>query len=100
MIVLLCRPEDGQSVESRMLRIQTQEVMDNKYGFERHKESTERLGWLINMHPVGLNIIQRKNSAFRVYTSSLGKLVSSLISINKGFNKAKIIGQHSSFALL
>ncbi|EDO36342.1 predicted protein, partial [Nematostella vectensis] len=39
------------SAESRMLRIQSQDVMDNKYGFERHKDATEKLGWLINMHP-------------------------------------------------
>lgn len=43
-------------MEARVLRIQTQDAMDNKYGFERHKDSTERLGWLINMHPVSLKV--------------------------------------------
>ena len=44
--------DDGSSAEARLLRIQNNEVYDNKYGFERYKEPVDRLGWLINMHPV------------------------------------------------
>ena len=35
-----------------MNRIQSNDVLDVKYGFDRYKESVERLGWLMNMHPV------------------------------------------------
>ncbi|XP_031567678.1 DNA polymerase epsilon catalytic subunit A-like [Actinia tenebrosa] len=71
--------DESQSAESRMVRIQTQEAMDIKYGFEKHKESSERLGWLINMHPtevldddkklisaVDLYFIQEDGDRFRI----------------------------------
>jgi len=37
------------------LRLQTSlenDAIDQKYGFNRHKGSTERVGWLLNMHSV------------------------------------------------
>lgn len=46
------RPDEGASTESRLNRIQSNDVLDVKYGFDRYKESVERLGWLMNMHPV------------------------------------------------
>ena len=34
------------------MRIQANELIDSKYGFDRYKDPADRLGWLINMHPV------------------------------------------------
>jgi len=45
------RPDEGSSSEARVLRIQSNDTLDVKYGFDRYKEPVERLGWLINMHP-------------------------------------------------
>ena len=50
--MLFYRPDEGSSTEARLLRIQNNEVFDNKYGFERYKDPVDRLGWLLNMHPV------------------------------------------------
>lgn len=46
------RPDEGASTEARVNRIQSNDVLDVKYGFDRYKDSVDRLGWLINMHPV------------------------------------------------
>lgn len=46
------RPDEGSSTEARVLRIQSNDTLDVKYGFDRYKEPVDRLGWLINMHPV------------------------------------------------
>ena len=48
------------------MRIQTNEVIDSKYGFERYKEPTERLGWLMNMHPVSTSVLFLKLTENRV----------------------------------
>lgn len=48
----LHRPDEGASTEARINRIQSNDVLDVKYGFDRYKDSVDRLGWLINMHPV------------------------------------------------
>ena len=37
---------------TRYQRAQRCDEMDKKYGYERHLEPVERMGWLINMHPV------------------------------------------------
>lgn len=42
------------SLEQRHNRITKIDAMDAKFGFERYKDPTERLGWLINMHPVSI----------------------------------------------
>ena len=47
---LYFRPSD--SSEKRAERAQINEQIDEKYGFYRHKDPMERVGWLINMHPV------------------------------------------------
>ncbi|CAH3120153.1 unnamed protein product [Pocillopora meandrina] len=74
------RPDDfGGSTETRVLRIQTNDTLDVKYGFDRYKEPIDRLGWLINMHPtevidddkklisaVDLYFIQDDGGRFRV----------------------------------
>ena len=49
---MLCRPDDGMSLDMRLSRMAKIEAMDAKFGFHSHKENVERLGWLINMHPV------------------------------------------------
>lgn len=46
------RQDESASIEARTLRIQANELIDSKYDFDRYKEPVERLGWLINMHPV------------------------------------------------
>ena len=46
------RQDESASTEARILRIQANALIDLKYGFDRYKEPVERLGWLINMHPV------------------------------------------------
>ncbi|CAB4010997.1 DNA polymerase epsilon catalytic subunit A, partial [Paramuricea clavata] len=43
--------DESNSMEARILRIQTNELVDSKYGFDRYKDPADRLGWLINMHP-------------------------------------------------
>ena len=48
----LHRPDEGASTEARINRIQSNDVLDVKYGFDRYKDSVDRLGWLVNMHPV------------------------------------------------
>ena len=51
------RPDEGSSTEARVLRIQSNDTLDVKYGFDRYKEPVDRLGWLMNMHPVSSNLI-------------------------------------------
>lgn len=53
------RQDEASSVEARTLRIQTNELIDSKYGFDRYKDPTDRLGWLINMHPVSRERLSR-----------------------------------------
>lgn len=73
------RPDEGSSTEARVLRIQSNDALDVKYGFDRYKEPVDRLGWLINMHPteiidddkklvsaVDLYFIQDDGGRFRV----------------------------------
>ena len=54
------------STEARVLRIQTNELVDSKYGFDRYKDPGDRLGWLINMHPVRYRSLHIQ--PFGVYT--------------------------------
>lgn len=51
-LIASSRPDEGSSTEARVLRIQSNDALDVKYGFDRYKEPVDRLGWLINMHPV------------------------------------------------
>lgn len=73
------RPDEGASTEARVNRIHSNDVLDVKYGFDRYKDSVDRLGWLINMHPteiidddkklisaVDLYFIQDDGGRFRV----------------------------------
>lgn len=41
--------------EFRLLQSLQNDSIDSKYGFDRVKDATERVGWLLNMHPVLLN---------------------------------------------
>lgn len=41
-----------QESDKRLQRSQQNDVIDRKFGFERYKDPKERVGWLINMHPV------------------------------------------------
>ncbi len=45
----------GDSTEKRAERAQKNELIDEKYGFVRHKDPVEKVGWLINMHPVSID---------------------------------------------
>jgi DNA polymerase epsilon subunit 1 len=44
----------SQESDKRLQRSQQNDVIDKKFGFERYKDPKERLGWLINMHPVSI----------------------------------------------
>ena len=37
---------------TRHARSQRSDEVDAKFGFERYLATTDRMGWLINMHPV------------------------------------------------
>ncbi|CAH1796227.1 unnamed protein product [Owenia fusiformis] len=39
------------ATDKRMKRALENDEIDSKYGFDRHKETNEKVGWLINMHP-------------------------------------------------
>ncbi|KAK2190703.1 hypothetical protein NP493_73g03008 [Ridgeia piscesae] len=56
------------SSEKRLQRSQFNDEIDVKYGFIRYKEAAEKIGWLINMHPVDiLNENKRLISAVDYY---------------------------------
>ena len=42
--------------DKRLQKSLENDHMDLKYGFKRYKESTERIGWLINMHSVSFEL--------------------------------------------
>ena len=42
---------------TRHARAQRSDEIDAKFGFERYLATTDRMGWLINMHPVCGNLI-------------------------------------------
>lgn len=46
------------SAVKRLERSQFTDGMDERFGFERMKEPGEKTGWLINMHPVRMNVRQ------------------------------------------
>jgi hypothetical protein len=43
--------------ESRITRVNENKAIDEKYGFFTPKESGEKIGYLVNMHTVLLNIL-------------------------------------------
>lgn len=53
---LLFRGKEDQA-ESRIIRVNENKAIDEKYGFSAPKESGEKIGYLINMHTVGCEII-------------------------------------------
>lgn len=44
------------STEKQIKRTRVNDELDLRYGYDRHKDPSEKVGWLINMHPV-LNIV-------------------------------------------
>ncbi|KAK7073292.1 hypothetical protein SK128_028068 [Halocaridina rubra] len=42
-------PEDGS--DRRLQQSLENDAIDSKFGFNRYKESAEKIGWLLNMHP-------------------------------------------------
>ena len=57
IFAFFARNDEGMSLEQRHNRITKIDAMDAKFGFERYKDPTERLGWLINMHPVSIFVL-------------------------------------------
>ena len=57
MFAFYARNDEGMSLEQRNNRITKIDAMDTKFGFERYKDPAERLGWLINMHPVSISFV-------------------------------------------
>lgn len=43
---------EDTSAEARLQRAVLSDELDSRYGFDRYKEPQERVGWLMNMHPV------------------------------------------------
>lgn len=43
---------DDTSASARYLRAQRSDEVDARFGFNRYVDITERMGWLINIHPV------------------------------------------------
>jgi hypothetical protein len=40
------------NADKKLQRINNSEELDSKFGFLRHRTTTERVGWLINFQPV------------------------------------------------
>ena len=47
-----------ESSEKRLQRARLNDEVDQKFGFERYKDPQEKVGWLINMHPVFTLVLQ------------------------------------------
>ena len=43
---------NNSSSDKRIQRINQNEELDAKYGYQRHRKQTERVGWLINFQTV------------------------------------------------
>lgn len=50
IVIVPCR--EDTSLAARSARAQQNDAMDLKFGYERHVSPEDRVGWLINMHPV------------------------------------------------
>ena len=52
----VCTPyREDSSAATRYQRAQKGDEIDARFGFERYRGTTERMGWLINIHPVSSN---------------------------------------------
>ncbi|CAN8013629.1 unnamed protein product [Ixodes persulcatus] len=61
-------PTRDDTSERRLLESLFNDELDAKFGFKRHQEGTERIGWLINIHPTEiLNEDKRLISAVDYY---------------------------------
>jgi DNA polymerase epsilon subunit 1 len=45
--------DEGTYTEQRFENARLQDEIDAQLGFERYQDGPEKLGWLINQHPVG-----------------------------------------------
>ena len=43
---------NNNTSDKRMQRINQNEELDAKYGYPRHRKSTEKIGWLLNFQSV------------------------------------------------
>jgi len=50
--VCIISGRDDASLAARNARAQKNDAMDLKFGYDRYVMARERVGWLINMHPV------------------------------------------------
>lgn len=55
---LMCFCYRDDSTEKRIQRAIFNEDIDAKFGFDHLQDSSERIGWLINMHPVSKSIFR------------------------------------------
>lgn len=46
--------QNNNTSDKRVQRINTNEELDAKYGYPRHRKSTEKIGWLLNFQSVCL----------------------------------------------
>jgi hypothetical protein len=44
------------NADKKLQRINNSEELDSKFGFHRHRTTTERVGWLINFQSVCFDI--------------------------------------------
>lgn len=58
MLLVFRDDASALSAVKRLERSQFTDGMDERFGFERMKEPGEKTGWLINMHPVRMNVRQ------------------------------------------
>jgi DNA polymerase epsilon subunit 1 len=54
------REDDGTQFAERFERVKLNDEIDQKLGFLRVQEGLRREGWLVNMHPVRVEIVNTK----------------------------------------
>lgn len=47
----------SDNAEIRVRQSYENDAIDSKFGFNRVKDVSERVGWLLNMHPVSISIL-------------------------------------------
>ncbi len=53
-VCIIISGRDDASLSARNARAHKNDAMDLKFGYDRYVMPKERVGWLINMHPVSV----------------------------------------------
>ena len=59
---------DDNSLATRYLRVQKNNEIDAKFGFERYQLSVEKMGWLLNMHSVSARLLLTNTHTLHTHT--------------------------------